>query len=226
MLKPVLFTDLNSEENISYHVIEFSVEEAFFRRLLDEGLIVPDSLQNAVLKRKVEFLSGRYCAKNVLQKNWNFNGEQLGIGPNREPLFPDHILGSISHSLSTAICVTACAKKHNAIGVDLEEILNKKSMKEIEGQVFCSQEKKMIGNDLLLATAVFSLKEAYFKAIGPKLGKFFGFEAIEVLGIDLDANEIIFKELLAPSLPYIRPKVEQRAKLLRHNDHIGSLYLC
>ena len=61
------------------------------------GLALPVTLDKAVQKRKAEFLAGRYCARAALAQLDGSLAVNIGIGANREPLWPPGFVGSITH---------------------------------------------------------------------------------------------------------------------------------
>lgn len=131
----------------------------------------------AVKKRRNHFYMGRYAAKEALN--------QLGVknfpilkGENEEPIWPENIVGSISHTNSIAL---ACVGDKNAtagIGIDIEKI-NPEVSFEISKKICLENELNWINKEgakkLERLIMVFSAKEATFKTFFP-LGKiFFGF---------------------------------------------------
>lgn len=165
----------------------------------------PDTLQNAVKKRKAEFLAGRYCANKVLEAHAIHNFV-VNTGEHRSPQWPDNIYGTISHTNDHAVAV-ACRKVHYAgIGIDIEELISTETLENIHSQIIYRDELFLIRNSSseknFLFTLIFSIKESFFKAAYPLVKKYFSFDAITVLNIDLQTGEILFRinDKLHPSL--------------------------
>jgi len=73
----------------------------------------------AVPSRRREFTAGRACARAALEE-LGHHGWSLLPGPRREPLWPDGVVGSISHCPGLAVAVAARSAGTLAIGVDVE----------------------------------------------------------------------------------------------------------
>ena len=72
-------------------------------------------------KRLSDFSTGRYCAKKALEELGLFD-LIIPIGKDREPIWPDGIVGSISHCDSMVGSIVALKENYNSIGLDIEEI--------------------------------------------------------------------------------------------------------
>ena len=124
-------------------------------------------IAGAILKRTLEFTTGRYCAHQGLHK--------LGItdfpilrGEQREPIWPEGIVGSIAHCHDIAGAVVAKKRNIKSVGLDLER--RKHVMPEIARHICTDDEISWIrqqGTDRqnLSLLILFSLKEAVFKCV-------------------------------------------------------------
>ena len=114
--------------------------------------------------REKEYILGRYCAQQAL-RDMNFHCNLIQSSPHGFPIWPDGIVGSISHS--KGLCLSAVAKSSDfqAIGIDVEQFDRMKES-SIE-RIVHSKEKAQIGEDLIKATLLFSIKEAFYKAQYP-----------------------------------------------------------
>ena len=75
----------------------------------------------AIPRRRQEFLAGRCCAREALQK--------LGVAPaslpsnsDRTPSWPAGVVGSITHSTDHCAAAVARASQFASLGIDLEEV--------------------------------------------------------------------------------------------------------
>ena len=149
-------------------------------------------------KRLVDFSTGRYCAIKAL--------EQLGIqdviipiGKDREPIWPDGIVGSISHCDSLTGAIVAKKSDHISLGLDIEEIGRVTS--DLWDLVFTETEKNFLSglsdeDKLVQSTAIFSIKEAFYKFQYPLTKTFLDFLDVEVLELNeltVLCEDIIFK---------------------------------
>ncbi|MEO3738496.1 4'-phosphopantetheinyl transferase family protein [Shewanella baltica] len=157
----------------------------------DKKIIIPNEIKQSNYSRQAEFLAGRYMAKSVLNK-MGFKDVNVPIGRNREPVWPKHVVGSITHTNNSAICLAASCEHYSLIGIDVEELFDEKIMYEVHDIILSDYEKKNIQqgglSPNLYATIIFSAKESLFKAIYPKVGIFFDFIAAEVTNVCLKSK--------------------------------------
>ncbi|HHA1914876.1 TPA: enterobactin synthase subunit EntD [Enterobacter asburiae] len=142
-------------------------------------------LSNAGRKRKAEHLAGRIAAAHALG---GINERAVpGIGPSGEPLWPEGVSGSITHSGTQAMAVVTC--DHPAlIGIDCETILPEDEAREIKDGVIDAQEAILLfrsGYSFSLAlTLAFSAKESLFKVLFPQVQSWMGFDNARVTQLD------------------------------------------
>ncbi|SBS34833.1 4'-phosphopantetheinyl transferase Npt [Marinomonas spartinae] len=169
------------------------------------GVRFPPSLEKAVASRRAEFLAGRYLAKQMLQKDGNddLKDFEVIVGPDRCPVWPNGVLGSITHSQNIAACVMAqlpCADYY--LGIDAEKILTLETCQEIESSIVTSDEMmymKEVGfSDEVALTLIFSAKESVFKALYSFIGQYFGFEEANLVKVDREKQILYFS--LSPFL--------------------------
>ena len=104
-------------------------------------------------------------------------------GQQGEPIWPDGIVGSVTHKNGTAIVAIAESKKYQSLGIDLE-YLDPFRQRHIQSRVLTATEQELFENsnqsqmELLL---IFSAKESIYKAIYPLTHEFFGFKDVECL---------------------------------------------
>ena len=132
----------------------------------------------AVPARRESFRLGRSAAHAALASI----GRDLGpilVGADRQPIWPEGVVGSISHTCGTAVALVAPAGSTDGVGVDIEEV---RHAPELEGQVPRPEEfawlDELAPPDRERALfALFSAKESIFKAFFPATFSFFGFDA-------------------------------------------------
>jgi 4'-phosphopantetheinyl transferase EntD len=124
-------------------------------------------LGDAIEKRVHEFSTGRFCAHQALRKIGIDNFPVLK-GNHREPIWPDNVVGSISHCRDLAGAVVADKRQVRSVGLDIENI--KPLDTDIARHICIEEEKQWVAkqafshqNQALLL--IFSLKEAIFKCI-------------------------------------------------------------
>jgi 4'-phosphopantetheinyl transferase EntD len=80
------------------------------------------SLGRVVNRRRIEFATGRYCAKKAI--SWlGVTPSAIVIGDGREPVWPSGIVGSITHCSGYCAAVAAKSSQVLSIGIDAEENL-------------------------------------------------------------------------------------------------------
>lgn len=171
---------------------DLAVLAASVRELLPRGTAVaatdpqvagppiwPDEAIEAVPKRLMEFAAGRTAVRLALAEL----GEQpqaVPVGPDRAPIWPEGVSGSITHSASA--CLAAVIRAPRLIGLDLEPdtplegdlwetVLRPEERDSIRGRPDASR----------LAKLIFSAKEATYKAQYARSKALFGFDALSVI---------------------------------------------
>jgi 4'-phosphopantetheinyl transferase EntD len=132
-----------------------------------------------VAARRAAFVAGRTAAHAALAE-LDRDVPSILSGPMREPLWPDGIAGSVSHAGEVALAMAAPRRRVGGVGVDIEQA---RPAPELWDQVPLPQERLWL-DDLADPTerdrmllALFSAKEAIYKAFYPRVGHYFGFEA-------------------------------------------------
>ncbi|MBJ7312274.1 4'-phosphopantetheinyl transferase [Rugamonas sp. CCM 8940] len=211
-----------------FDIAAFAVE-----RFAEAGLACPAQIARSVRKRQAEYFHGRLCARQALGAlavtaasgataapaataagleggpagghTGGHKGE-VGIGAQREPLWPAGALGSISHSKSLAVAVVAEATRYGGIGLDIEEWADGAAAEALQGLAVSAREMDYLrrfehswARERLL-TLVFSAKESFYKGAFGVVGRFFDFTAIELELLDLDAGiaRFVLAETLSP----------------------------
>jgi enterobactin synthetase component D len=165
-----------------------------FARLLPQGAAVVavdiaaadvvegPELAGAVPQRRREFAAGRLCAARALR--------QLGAsGPvgrdekTREPLWPEGVAGSISHTRALA---AAAVTRGPMLGIDLEPQLSAGALRDVRTSAISDAEWALLGADPALATALFSAKESLFKCLWPSTRVFLDFPDAQLIARDAD----------------------------------------
>jgi len=173
---------------------EFYSDDLFARY----GIQFPASLKNSVVKRKSEFFSGRYACKKTLE-HMDITDHNVGIGKHRNPIWPNGIKGSITHTNTSALCAASDEVEVESIGIDREHWLSQKSADNLKLHIISqSEESYLMGLGLSLnrlLTIIFSAKESVFKALYPFVEHYFDFHATSIVSISFFTNqgEFVFK---------------------------------
>ncbi|MEC9483906.1 MAG: 4'-phosphopantetheinyl transferase superfamily protein [Halomonas sp.] len=152
------------------------------------GLPHPESIARAAPKRQIEFLTGRLCAREALRQ---LTGQASvpGVAESRAPVWPDRVIGSITHSGDFAAVVVAPTSRHAGLGLDAERMIDVTRAQRLAGQVLTPDERARMAALPLeehghFVTLVFSLKESLFKALFPLVGVRFYFQDAQLVEWD------------------------------------------
>ncbi len=150
------------------------------RALLPEelALLRPETVE----RRRESFRLGRQAAHQALGVLGRDKGPILA-GENREPIWPDGVVGSIAHAAGRGVALVAPSERSDGVGIDLEA---RRPAPELADLVPRAEERSWIDDldegeqrDALLA--LFSAKESIYKAFFPRVGTFFGFDAASLV---------------------------------------------
>jgi 4'-phosphopantetheinyl transferase EntD len=136
----------------------------------------------AVPKRVGEFAAGRACARRALAE-LAIVDFPLRVGSNREPLWPEGITGSITHT--TGFCGVVVARKTEtlSLGVDAElaSAVQRRLWRQIAtAQESCWLEGLQTDRGAIMASVLFSAKEAFFKCQFPLTREWLNFGDVAV----------------------------------------------
>ena len=136
----------------------------------ESGIPLPARLQQAVSKRRAEYLASRLLVRSVMA--------ELGIpdfiltnAPDRSPCWPAGVQASLSHS--GGVVVVAATRQPWAVGVDVEQVMPETTAQETAELLMSEQEQELLRTLPIsfsaAATLLFSLKESLYKALWPQL---------------------------------------------------------
>jgi 4'-phosphopantetheinyl transferase EntD len=133
-------------------------------------------------KHRRDFTLGRFCAHAALAQLGGAGGA-IGRGGNGAPVWPAGFSGSITHTAGYAAALVARTSCFLSLGVDAERVGGIGD--NLIPRLFDTAERALLA-DLteerrkLVATILFSAKEATFKALNPVTGKKLSFQDIHV----------------------------------------------
>ncbi|MGO1070340.1 4'-phosphopantetheinyl transferase family protein [Lysobacter sp. CA199] len=167
------------------------------------GLDFPPQFARAVAKRRGEYLAGRICAQRALRR-LGVPAGQIGIGPDREPLWPAGAIASISHAGDRAVCIASDDPRVIGLGIDIERGIGAELAEQIRGVVVDAAEETLIRagfDDFPFGlAAAFSAKESLYKALFPQVRRFFGFEAMRLAQVEPQRLVFAAAQTLAPGV--------------------------
>lgn len=178
------------------HSLAFDVQAFDAGFFAEYGIDFPAPVARAVRKRQAEYFYGRLCARAALMALDRV--APVASGAMREPLWPEGVVGSITHSRTVAAAVALPAAACRGIGIDIEELATPDSWQALRDLVLNPAEYALLEAqaqrlDLAtLLTLVFSAKESFYKATYTTVGHYFDFNALTLQAIDTGRCELSF----------------------------------
>lgn len=171
------------------------------------GLARPLAIFRSVQKRQAEYLFGRLAARHALTA-LGLAPSEVTTGAHRQPIWPEYVIGSITHSHGYAAAVVAFAGECHGVGLDIEAVAHGEALHALMTTAMNHDELALLvalGPESLtplLVALVFSAKEAFFKAAFSQVGHYFDFSAIRLLDVDFTARHLTIsvQEALSPTL--------------------------
>lgn len=127
-------------------------------------------ISNSVSERQKEFSTARWCARKAMEK-LGYPPYPILRGMNREPLWPEGLVGSITHCFGYRAAVLAKNKYYHSIGIDAEPHLPLPN--DVIIAITSEQERKHLldlekyKDHLQWERILFSIKESIFKSWYP-----------------------------------------------------------
>jgi len=171
-------------------------------------------IEKAVTKRRSEFSAGRCCARQALRALGRADAPILH-DQNGAPLWPQGIVGSITHSSTYAAAALAEGSKLQGLGIDMETVSRVSS--KITDKILTAAEKKTVQSladptEQQSRTALyFSAKEAIYKCLHPLLQCRIGFKDAR---IECETDRRSLKIFMCPRIQ----------SLLSGEDHMHGRY--
>ncbi len=134
-------------------------------------------LAQAIPARRREFAAGRAAAR-IAMAQLGMPPVPVPASPDRAPVWPKGISGSISHT--TSLCAAVLRTGGPYLGLDIEE--NTLLSQDLLSTICSDAEQAAIAgpDQLWLAKLVFCAKEATYKAQYPLTKMLFGFDHIDI----------------------------------------------
>jgi enterobactin synthetase component D len=154
---------------------------------IDDYPILPEELAlvaDAVERRRREFMTGRWLARAGL-RHLGLPDRPILMGRLRNPLWPDGVLGTLSHDGELCAVALRRAGAVRGIGIDLMSLAQRAGRVADLAPMFVTSAGEMESIATLNVPAdpamlLFSLKEAAIKALSFRLVDFIDMRAIEI----------------------------------------------
>jgi 4'-phosphopantetheinyl transferase EntD len=158
-----------------------------------EGLLSRSELSvisHCAKKRILDFTAGRLCARRALEE-FGVHGFSLLPAPDRTPLWPEALVGSITHTQGYSAAVLASRVRLAGLGIDSELIAS--VHEELWPRICTEPELTRLqslspGRRGRAAALIFAAKEAFYKCQYPITGEWLEFEDIEIESPDFGSE--------------------------------------
>lgn len=178
---------------------------------IDQQLEHPQKIIQAHPKRQHEYLCGRILAQAVL-KHHLYLDQPLTSMHEHLPVWPPHVLGSISHSQNKLI--VALSDKAGYLGIDIEHWVSSEFAQESTHLILTPSELelwKIKASEFFdfsqFVSLIFSVKESLYKAVYPIAKQYIDFLEASVVDIDFE-NQKLFLAFAS--------EIRNRHQLLEH----------
>lgn len=164
----------------------------------DAKLLLPaeaNCLGRAVPKRIQEFAAGRLCARRALAE-FGIVDFPIEAADDRQPVWPDSMVGSITHTAGFCAAVVAKRQCAAALGLDSEVVGDVKV--EIWPSVCVPGESDWVrslpvSQQAAAVTLIFSAKEAFYKCQYPVVHERLSFQDVSVEAVEWGALGGLFR---------------------------------
>ncbi|THF48271.1 4'-phosphopantetheinyl transferase family protein [Allorhizobium terrae] len=175
------------DRSVAHRAVRFHVE-AYTSELADKlGITLPQTMGKAVAKRKAEYVAGRLCAMRAIEAQTGQVGVSIATGTSGAPVWPEGLVGSITHTHGFAAAALGDGKLFRGLGIDSEEIMTEKVMANVKARICRPDEAygpQTPMTEQVYTTMIFSAKESLFKCLHALVGKMFWFEDARIEIVD------------------------------------------
>lgn len=180
---------------------------------IDQQLDHPLKIAQARVERKNEYLCGRVLAQAVLNHHFGLD-QPITSMHGHLPIWPTHVLGSISHSQNKLIV----ALSNNAIylGIDIEHWVTSEFAQGSAHLVLTPSEFDLWKSKAAeffdfarYVSLIFSVKESLYKAVYPTAKQYIDFLEASIVDINFENQTLTLNFL---------PEIQQRYQLLEQYE--------
>ncbi len=160
-----------------------------------------EAVRDAVTARKLEYKAGRFAARQAME-DLGIGRAPIPSGPDRGPVWPQGLTGSISHCATACVAGVARTRDVLSLGIDVEAAV---PLDADLVEIVCTPAERdwlarqKPGTARVLAKLIFSAKECTYKAQFPLSRQIFDFHGL-TLDIDLQSRRFsaLFCQNVAP----------------------------
>jgi 4'-phosphopantetheinyl transferase EntD len=194
----------------------------------DPELLLPAEaayLGRAVPKRVQEFAAGRLCARRALAE-FGVMDFALQVAGDRQPIWPDSMVGSITHTGRLCVAVVAERKRLAAVGVDSEIVgdVARDTWSTICGPGEAAWLDSLPASQQAAAvTLIFSAKEAFYKCQYPVAGEWLNFHDLLIEPLAWGAPMAAFRVRATRQLAFAdHATLPMLGQYLFHEEYVSA----
>jgi len=176
--------------HIPIRLLEFDASDFDPCVFAEIGIHCPANISRSARKRQAEFFFGRLAARQALSAiTADLASANIDVGVSREPLWPDGVIGSITHDRRFAAATVEMRGRRRGIGIDIERVVCSETLHAMLDTVIDAQEMRDMSAqagswpNTTLLTLAFSAKESFFKGTYRAVGHFFDFDAVRIMAM-------------------------------------------
>jgi 4'-phosphopantetheinyl transferase EntD len=194
----------------------------------DAALLLPAEaahLGRAVPKRIQEFAAGRLCARRAMAE-LGVGEFALRVADDRQPVWPDFIVGSITHTAGLCAAAVAHKRRMAALGMDSEVVGG--VTRDIWPKICGPKEWLWLGSlpapeQPAAVTLIFSAKEAFYKCQYPMVGERLDFHDLLVEPLGWGARTAAFRVQATRRLAFAdRATLPMQGRYLFHEQFVSA----
>ncbi len=166
-------------------VAEMDPEDASENELYSSELA---QIASAIATRRREYAAGRILAR-VAMGRCGVAATPLLNGPDRAPIWPAAVVGSISHTAGHAVAMAAPRGDLKALGCDIE--VRAALPDRVDKRILLPREQGFVAaTSRWYGRLIFSAKESVYKSLYPTTKRFINFHEVEI-DLDLDRGKFV-----------------------------------
>ena len=169
---------LRLHENLAFAILSANDQANYMLHPEEARILAP----RACRRKREEFALGRAAAHLALQELGFEDPSAVRRGEGGEPLWPEGIVGSITHCYPWSIAVVGKHSNRFVIGIDCESVQRAKGT-DI-GRLICRDDELQWvhngGGYLGRLVMIFSAKETVYKAFYPLCQRYIDFKEVEL----------------------------------------------
>lgn len=176
---------------------------------IDQQLEHPLKIAQARVERKNEYLCGRVLAQAVLNHHFGLD-QPITSMHEHLPIWPSHVLGSISHSQNKLIVGLSNSALY--LGIDIEHWVTSEFAQESAHLILTPSEFDLWKGKAAeffdfarYVSLIFSVKESLYKAVYPTAKQYIDFLEASIVDINFENQTLTLTFL---------PEIQQRYELL------------